>query len=251
MIIKNQFISRLSLLGISLTLSGFNSIDQRTPALEAASRALALQTESEYHQATARWSHAKELLGKKYSKSVVKSGESVVTIDKTVQQWTKQSLRGPWKTKAKQIAQTILEESNRHKLDPILILAIIHSESSFRPDAIGPLGEIGLMQLRPATAEWIARKYQIPWHGIESLKNPILNLKIGMAYLAYLREDFKFQSQHYLAAYNMGSTNVRRALKTAATPKVYPTRVLQSYIRLYTQLENELKSPSTEYNHRL
>lgn len=39
--------------------------------------------------------------------------------------------------------------AGKHGLDPYLLIALAFSESSINPDAVGPAGEIGLMQLHP------------------------------------------------------------------------------------------------------
>jgi soluble lytic murein transglycosylase len=97
------------------------------------------------------------------------------------------------------------------------------------------------MQLTAQTAEWIAKKYDIAWKGTKSLTNPIINIKIGAAYIAYLREKFEFKSQLYLSAYNMGSSNVIRAVEKQIWPKEYASRVMQRYVNFYTELKEEIE----------
>jgi soluble lytic murein transglycosylase-like protein len=46
----------------------------------------------------------------------------------------------------------ILREARQAGLDPALVDAVMKVESDYRADTIGAAGEIGLMQLRPATA---------------------------------------------------------------------------------------------------
>ena len=90
------------------------------------------------------------------------------------------------------IAKTILEESNKHLLDPMLVLAVIKVESSFQYLAVSPVGARGLMQIRPFVANAIAPEVNIkPWHGIDSLDDPVLNIKIGVFYLSRLKKRFK------------------------------------------------------------
>lgn len=222
----------------SSSASGKHSID----SIMKQSRGLAAKTEVEAQKSSVRWVHAKELLGKQYRKSIVKKVEGFNSIDDLLYQWTNQELRKPWKHLSGRIANTIIEESEKYGFDPIFLMAVIENESSFNPKAIGTSGEIGLMQITPQTAEWITKKYNLDWKGKNSLKDPITNIRIGSAYLAYLREKFEFQSQLYLAAYNMGSTNVRRALEKQILPKEYPSRVMKRYIRFYTQVQKHVAS---------
>jgi soluble lytic murein transglycosylase len=218
-----------------------STTDETILYLKKKSRALAAKTELEAQKATTRWHHAKELLGKNYNKSVVRTGEGLSTIDDVLYQWVKRDLKGQWKKNAKQVSQAILKESENYGFDPIFLIAIIQAESSFNPEVIGPCGEIGLMQLTAQTAEWIAKKYDIAWKGTKSLTNPIINIKIGAAYIAYLREKFEFKSQLYLSAYNMGSSNVIRAVEKQIWPKEYASRVMQRYVNFYTELKEEIE----------
>jgi soluble lytic murein transglycosylase len=210
-------------------------------SIEESSRDLAQKTELEAQKAYTRWKHAKELLGKSYQKSVVKSGEDIASLDEVLSQWTKKALRGSWKKWSRDVTKAILREAERYRFDPIFLMAVIQSESSFNPEVIGTSGEVGLMQITPQTGEWITKKYDLPWKGTKSLKNPVTNIKIGAAYMAYLREKFDFHSQLYLAAYNMGSANVQRALDRQIYPKEYSSRVIHNYIRFYSELQNEIK----------
>jgi soluble lytic murein transglycosylase len=215
--------------------SGITSIS----LLELRSKALAESTHQEALRVRHRLKHAKELLGKHYHKSVVKSGESVGALDETVSEWIEEALRKRFKKHSDDISQTIISESERYGFDPVFLMAVIRSESSFNPEVIGPFGEIGLMQLTPQTAQWISGKYNLPWLGTESLKDPITNIKIGAAYMAYLREKFACRGQLYLSAYNMGSTNVYRNLSRKKLPRVYHARVMGHYTKFYSQLKCE------------
>ena len=211
-------------------------------ALKAKTEALAQKTDAEAQKNSTRLKHAKELLGKYYQKSVVKASEGISNLDEAVLQWTQKLLRGKWKKQSKKVATAILQESEKYGFDPIFLMAVIENESSFNPEVVGGHGEIGLMQLTPETAKWIAIKYDLHWKGVNSLKDPATNIKIGSAYLALLREKFDFHSQLYLAAYNMGTRNVIRALGRQIWPRDYPTRVMQRYVRYYSELSEESDS---------
>jgi soluble lytic murein transglycosylase len=211
--------------------------EKTIPALVTQSQALSHHVTQEARRASLRWKHAKELLGKQYVKSIVKSGERVTTVDAHLEAWLQKELKQPWKYQARQISKTILQVSEQYGFDPIFLLALIKNESRFNPIVIGKFGEIGLMQVIPRTGEWIAKKYHLPWKGAESLKNPVTNIQIGSAYIAYLKGRFASQSQLYISAYNMGSTNVRRALERHVEPKEYRNRVMNHYMHYYADLK--------------
>lgn len=233
--------------GTLLLFTGLATLANAQPIsiLEQQSKDLAFETSLEAQRASLRWSHAKELLGKHYQKSIVKSGENILDLDKMISQWTTRALPKNWKESATDISKAILEESQKYGFDPVFLMAVIQNESSFRPDIIGPCGEIGLMQLTRETAEWVTRKYGVSWKGVKSLKDPTTNIRIGAAYMAYLREKFEFHSQLYLAAYNMGSSNVQRALEKQVMPKQYASRVMHHYMAYYSKLKHEIGKPTS------
>jgi soluble lytic murein transglycosylase-like protein len=47
-------------------------------------------------------------------------------------------------------------------IDPNLAMAVAHTESSFRPNVIGPVGEVGIFQVRPEFSEYTAEELFIP-----------------------------------------------------------------------------------------
>lgn len=176
--------------------------------------------------------HARELLG---SRKLVRKIAAFKDVKKRIRATIKARLPKKYKDLASSITNTIVAEANKHKLDPYFVMAVIAGESSFNPDAVGPVGEVGLMQIRPATGAWIAKKFKIKWQGKSSLTNPLKNITIGTAYIAYLRQKFAKQGQLYIAAYNMGAANVRRALSKNVRPKDYPIHVMKRYIAFYQE----------------
>jgi soluble lytic murein transglycosylase len=180
-----------------------------------------------------RIGHARELMGKGYRKSVVAKVEQKRGLEQHVLEEVTRRVPKKWKPKSREIAAAILKESARHELDPLFVMAVISGESSFNPEAVGPVGEIGLMQLRPSTAAWIARKQRVKWQGEKTLTSPTRNIELGVAYLGWLRTHFRQHGQLYLAAYNMGATSVKRALDKKIWPKDYPRHVMKRYLALY------------------
>lgn len=195
-----------------------------------------------------RLEHAQELLGKYYDRSVVRTGEQVNKINKMVYKWTYKSLPKSYRKQYQKIAQTIIDESLRHQFDPVFVMAVIRSESSFNPRIIGGVGEIGLMQIRPSTGKWIAGLVGVPWKGKKQLKDPVMNIKLGTAYLAYLRDMFDSHARLYLAAYNMGQGNVKKALNRKVWPKVYPIHVMNNYVDFYSELQDKVTSSKIAAN---
>lgn len=102
---------------------------------------------------------------------------------------------------------TVAAAANR--LDPRLVLAVARAESRFRPDIVSRRGAIGLMQLTPDTAAWIAAKRRQPGPVTTAdLDEPGENVSFGAWYLAWLLQDFGGRLPVALAAYNAGPSTV-------------------------------------------
>jgi soluble lytic murein transglycosylase len=199
---------------------------------------LPLSAQASVSQRDLRISHARELMGKFYDDSIVKQTEEIdeAQMNALIHRWTLKSLPRKWKSRAPKIARAILDESRKYQFDPIFLMAVIQSESSFIPSQKGKHGEIGLMQLMPSTAQWVAKRSHLRWHGKKTLLNPVANIRIGAAYLSSLRSRFDSQARLYLAAYNMGSANVHDALERHIWPKEYPIHVMTRYLAFYEKL---------------
>lgn len=154
-------------------------------------------------------------------------------VRKKIFQTVKKNLPAKYKGRAHAVTATIMGESKKHKLDPFILTAVIAGESSFNPEAVGPVGELGLMQVRPTTGQWIAKKMNLPWYGQRTLKDPIKNIRIGAAYLSYLHKRLGDEGGLlYLAAYNMGLESVLRLRSKKVHPKIYSSHVMSRYITL-------------------
>lgn len=99
--------------------------------------------------------------------------------------------------------EVIYEIASRHGINPHLVAAVIHVESSFNPRAVSRRGACGLMQLIPATA----RRFGI---GKREIFDPRKNIEGGVRYLKWLNERFGNDPARVLAAYNAGEGAVDR-----------------------------------------
>lgn len=128
------------------------------------------------------------------------------------------------------VATTILEEAERHRLDPSLVMAVIEVESGYYNLAVSHVGALGLMQLMPATGRELAHKHGVAWSGEESLFDPVVNVKLGTAYLGQLADRYDGDVGLALAAYNWGPARIDGFLRRGLPlPTEYVRRVMQSY----------------------
>jgi soluble lytic murein transglycosylase len=99
---------------------------------------------------------------------------------------------------------SIVSASRAYGMDPCFVAAIIREESQFRPEALSPAGARGVMQVMPATAEWIARSAGLSGFDREQLFEADVNISVGTWYLSYLMKRFQGDLYRVSAAYNAG-----------------------------------------------
>lgn len=98
------------------------------------------------------------------------------------------------------ITPIIISEAKKNGISPVLLKAVIQTESGFNNYAVGPSGAQGLCQLMPTTARRL---------GVRNTFNPYQNIAGGAKYLGMLSRMFKGNLNKILAAYNLGPGGVR------------------------------------------
>ncbi|MFQ5752520.1 MAG: lytic transglycosylase domain-containing protein [bacterium] len=107
---------------------------------------------------------------------------------------------------ASEISMATMKYDN---LDVDLICATITHESAFTWDSkiVSPAGALGLMQVMPATGQFLAKIEGLKWTTPEEiLFDPVLNIRLGSRYLSSLIELYDVDGG--LAAYNGGGKRV-------------------------------------------
>ena len=97
------------------------------------------------------------------------------------------------------------------RVDPALAFAHVIQESTFRADAVSPADAVGLMQVRPGTAQDMARARNLPYSR-STLTDPSHNLEYGQSFIELMRRSAATGGQlpRMVAAYNAGPTPVAR-----------------------------------------
>ncbi len=101
-------------------------------------------------------------------------------------------------------------EARRAGIPPALVLALIKQESGFDPLAVSRVGARGLMQLMPTTGAEQARKEGMQAFHVDSLFDPAVNIRLGVAYLRDVLRRDEGQYHYALAHYNAGPTALAR-----------------------------------------
>jgi len=93
----------------------------------------------------------------------------------------------------------ISKYANQYDVPVALATAVIRVESNFNPMARGTHGEIGLMQIKPATARMMGYS-----GSAKGLFDPETNIKYGMKYLAAAHDLGGGQTCNTILKYNAG-----------------------------------------------
>ena len=119
----------------------------------------------------------------------------------------------------------------RYGIDPLLIYAQMHQESSFKLRATSNKGARGLMQLMPATA---ARM------GVTNIYDPQQNIDGGVRYMRFLLDTFNGDVSLALAGYNAGEGAVMKYGNS-----IPPYNETQEYVRRISERYDMLRNPNT------
>lgn len=129
----------------------------------------------------------------------------------------------------KNLTNVIYSESKKYEYDPMFILAIILTESTFKRDEVSSKGARGLMQVAPITGKDVATRAGVDWYGLSTLHEPEANVKLGTAYLFEKLLEFK-DVKKALLAYNLGETRLRTMIRNKEDlPTTYLNKVYQNY----------------------
>lgn len=126
----------------------------------------------------------------------------------------------------------ILDSGKRNGVDPVLLYAQMHQESSFKRGAISPKGARGLMQLMPGTA---AR------FGVTNIFDPKQNIEGGARYMRFLLDHFDGDVALALAGYNAGEGAVLKYGR-----RIPPYRETQEYVRRISQRYSRMRDGEME-----
>jgi hypothetical protein len=140
---------------------------------------------------------------------------------------------------AQDLAITIVSESDRAGVDPFLVAAIVKVESSFRSNARSTKGAMGLMQVIPATARYVAALESPDKHDRERLNDPSYNIRIGVRYIKYLYSKFNGNIEHTLIAYNWGPGKLSGALKSRSRIPTSTVKYAESVLTSHRRWKSE------------
>ena len=138
-----------------------------------------------------------------------------------------------------QLTQVVYSESKKYGYDPLLILALILTESSLRKGQVSTMGAQGLMQVKPSVGYALSQRRGINWKGELSLFEPAFNIQLGTLYLFELILKFK-DVKKAIIAYNLGENALKLRLRDGQNP---PTYFLRRVLKKYEELKEKYDRP--------
>jgi soluble lytic murein transglycosylase len=131
--------------------------------------------------------------------------------------------------------EALAASARQWDLDEAMVYSIIRQESRFMTEARSRVGAMGLMQLMPATANWVARQIPVQSFKPAMLTQPEVNILMGSYYFRRVLDDLG----HPLlatAAYNAGPGRARRwrderSLEGAIYAETIPFAETRDYVK--------------------
>ena len=117
--------------------------------------------------------------------------------------------------------ERIIKYANQEDINPLLTISVMRKESTFDPVIDSVVGAVGLMQIVPPTADWVANQINLPKY---SLTDPEDNIRIGTWYLTHNHHRYEDNSLYAVASYNAGTGNVNSWLER------YDTKDLDRFV---------------------
>ena len=130
----------------------------------------------------------------------------------------------------------IIDSSRRYNIDPLLIYAQMHQESSFKLKALSYKGASGLMQLMPGTARRL---------GVTNIYDPKQNIEGGIKYMRMLLDMFGQDVSLALAGYNAGEGAVMKYGNN-----IPPYNETREYVRRITARYAQISDGSFARNYK-
>ena len=109
--------------------------------------------------------------------------------------------------------EEVIAAAEKEQVPPSLVASVILAESKYKNTAESETGALGLMQLMPDTARWVAQQVGHGHYTDRQLKEPTINIELGTWYLGHLLKEFNGNQVLALAAYNAGRGHVESWLR--------------------------------------
>ncbi len=123
------------------------------------------------------------------------------------------------------VRRTIVEEAKRYHVPPAFALAVAWQESGWQQRVVSHAGAVGVMQLMPATAEWVG---EVMLGTRVNMHDTRQNVRAGVRLLAHYLDRYDGDRDRVLAAYYQGQTATdRHGIYAVSRPYIASIKVLE------------------------
>lgn len=132
---------------------------------------------------------------------------------------------------------TLSEAAQQTGLDEALVFGLVRQESRFRADAVSSAGAVGLMQLMPPTAKWVAKQiFGKADYRPSQISDVATNAMFGSYYFKYWLDRFENLSLLAIAGYNAGPGRAQawrsaRQIEGAIYAETIPFNETRDYVK--------------------
>jgi soluble lytic murein transglycosylase-like protein len=118
------------------------------------------------------------------------------------------------------IIKMITMYSLQYGIDPKIALSVVAVESGFDSTIVGVTGDVGLFQLNPKS---------FPNYTVKQLKDPTLNIELGIKYLAKMKKECKYKNDNeWLICWNYGPKNAKKVKHPGLFPYVKKVKLVMN-----------------------
>jgi soluble lytic murein transglycosylase len=104
-------------------------------------------------------------------------------------------------------------------VEPAVTYSIARQESHFNQKTVSPANAMGFMQVTPAAAQYIAKKFKVAYDRGRLLSDPVYNMQMGAAELGNLIDLYRGSYIMTFAGYNAGQGRVRQWVAAYGDPR--------------------------------
>jgi len=184
-------------------LSAFGKRPDVIRAVKLAQLDARLESIREWNQAVRAMSDDALLLAAEYARRAGLYDRAINTAERT-------ALRHDYSLRYLTPFRTEFGNAAREQgVDEELLYGIARQESRFAADIVSSAGAVGLMQLMPGTARWVAKQLTVADYSPSRIANVDLNTQFGAFYFKYWQDKLGRLPALAAAAYNAGPSRAQ------------------------------------------
>lgn len=125
-----------------------------------------------------------------------------------------------------EIQDYIFQLCKENSVDPVLIFAMVETESGFNPNCVSRTNDYGLMQINKCNHRWLKAQY-----GVDNFLDPKQNLLCGISMISAYLKNNSGDWVKALMCYNQGSTGAKRLWAKGIYETAYTRKVMDNTIK--------------------